>query len=42
MLRKLLNLPFTSDDLLRFFNAIINKVRLRLKDKPAPNNNIVL
>jgi hypothetical protein len=40
-LRKPLNLPFTGDDVLRFFDSIIDKIRPGSVHKPAPSDEIV-
>ena len=35
-LKKSLSEPFTGDDVLRFFDSIINKIRPSFRDKPSP------
>lgn len=32
--------PFTPDDLMRFFDSMISKIKSRFRDKPAPNQSL--
>ena len=40
-LKQSLDEPFTGDDLIRFFDTILDKIRPGITNKPAPGNTLV-